>query len=129
MSRRRWTDVAVGAWVVCWIWMGVAITRDIRDLRHLSETVASVGRAAQDTGRALRAISDLPLVGDEVRESANSIEQAGSQAVESGVRSRDSIGRTSVLLGISIILIPITPVLLLYAPGRRRPHRSGPSPT
>lgn len=123
MTRRRALDLTVLAWVIGWIWMGLAVAQDIRGLRHLSQTVSSVGLAAEDTGRALRALSQLPLVGDEVAVSAASIEQAGARAIESGRRSRRSIDRTSILLGISIILIPIAPVLLIYLPPRL--HRPG----
>lgn len=118
MSRRSALDVAVGVWVVAWIWMGVAVGQDLRGLSHLSDTVTSVGRAAVDTAETIRTLEQLPVVGQELTQSAGSIEEAGRRAIESGRRSRSSVNRTSVLLALSIALIPISTALLIYLPAR-----------
>jgi hypothetical protein len=51
------------------------------------------------------------------------VEAAGRDAVASAREARSSARRVGVLLGISIALIPTTPVLLLYVPRRLRVAR------
>lgn len=111
-------DIAVAVWVVAWVWMGVAVGQDLRGLSHLSDTVTSVGRAAVDTAETIRSLEQIPVVGEEVGQSATSIEEAGLAAIESGRRSRSSVNRTSLLLALSIALIPSSTALLIYLPVR-----------
>jgi hypothetical protein len=111
-------DVALVVWTAAWIWVGVAVALEIRGLARLSDTVGAVGRAAQQTGEALSSLDGLPLVGDRTRDSAKLIRAAGDSAIQSARESRESVDTTSVLLGISLAVIPSIPVLLLYVPQR-----------
>lgn len=130
MSRRSRSalDVAVVLWVGAWIWMGAAVAQDLRGLSHLSDTVSSVGRAAVDTADTLRELEQLPIVGEDLSRSAASIEEAGRRAIESGQESRSSVNRTSILLALSIALIPSSTALLIYLPGRLGALRTVPGP-
>ncbi len=127
MPRRRFIpagparvalDVALVLWSVAWIWVGVTVALEIRGLARLSDTVGAVGRAAHQTGEALSSLSGLPLIGDRTKDSAKLIRAAGDSAIASARESRDSVDTASVLLGISLAIIPSVPVLLLYVPQR-----------
>jgi hypothetical protein len=111
-------DVLLAFWAAAWIWVGASIAFEIRGLSRLSDTVGDVGRAVERTGSALAGMSGLPLVGDRVREPAEAISAAGRSATESARESRASVRDVSVLLGVSIAVIPSVPVLLLYVPQR-----------
>src|ERR1041385_8621542 len=108
----RFLDLVVVVWVVGWILLGVVIGFEVRDLRQLSDTVVTAGSAVERSGRALRPLGDLPLLGGQV-------EAAGRSAVRSGTESRGSIGRLSFLLALSIVLIPTVPMVAVYVPLRR----------
>jgi hypothetical protein len=108
-------DVALLAWTVAWLWMGVTVGREVRGIGELSGTVSRLGEAMIEVGDAF---SGLPLIGDRFDDSAAAVSEAGRDAVASARSARGSANRVGVLLGISIALIPSSPVLLLYIPAR-----------
>ena len=103
--------------------MGFAVAEDLRGLSRLSDTAARVGIAVQDTGRAMESLSQLPVVGEQIAPAAKSVTEAGASAIESAEETRASVRRTSVLLGLSIALMPTLPVALFYLPRRRAVRR------
>lgn len=114
------TDVALAAWVALWIWMGVTVAGELRDLESLSSTLARVGRATTQAGQTLGSFGDLPLIGERVRGPALQITEAGRSAVVSARTSASALRQTSTLLGIAIALIPSVPLVALYVPRRVR---------
>lgn len=128
-SRRRFTIPVVAVavlWSATWIWVGFQVAAEVRGLRQLSDTVVSVGQAAQESAEAIASLDGVPLVGDRLQEPVRQIRQAGASAVESGRASRSSASNLSVLLGVSIAVIPSTP-LLLFAGLWLRERRFRPS--
>jgi hypothetical protein len=119
-SRRAvWIlDAALVVWVGAWIWLGLAIGREVSNLTTLSDTVVTAGQAVEDTGQALHALQQIPFIGDRIADIEQRIEAAGASAVASGRESRGSVEKLAVLLTISIALIPSVPVLALYVPFR-----------
>lgn len=111
-------DVAVALWLLVCVALGVAVADGVRELTALSDTVSDAGRAVQDSGRALGSLSDLPLVGGQLGGAGRQIGDAGRGVVAEGAATRQSIERTADLLGLAVGLIPMLPVLLLYAPPR-----------
>jgi hypothetical protein len=108
-------DVALVLWTAAWVWMGITVGHEVRGLGELSGTVDRLGRAVVAVGGV---VAELPLVGDEVAGPAGEITDAGRNAVASAGEARESARAVGLLLGISIALIPCTPVLLLYLPRR-----------
>jgi hypothetical protein len=108
-------DVALVLWTVAWVWMGVTVGHEVRGLGELSGTVDRLGRAVIAVGGV---VAELPLVGDRVAGAAGEITGAGRNAVASAGEARESARSVGLLLGISIALIPSSPVLLLYLPRR-----------
>jgi hypothetical protein len=111
-------DVAVVLWIAAWIVLAVLVGREVRDLRELSATVVLAGVAVEDTGDLLATLDNVPLIGSEVGDVAQEVREAGASARKSGRESRDSTEDLSVLLALSIGLIPTLPLLGLYAPLR-----------
>jgi hypothetical protein len=114
----RVVDLLVVAWIVTWIVLGVVISREVRDLRRLGDTMVKAGAAVEETGRAIGTLGGLPFVGPRIRQVQGRIEAAARSAVASGRESRRSAERLGVLLGVSIALIPTLPLLALYVPAR-----------
>jgi hypothetical protein len=111
-------DVAVVLWVAGWIVLAIFVGREVRDLRELSDTVVLAGVAVEDTGELLATLDNVPFIGGQVRGVAQEVQEAGASARQSGRESRDSTEDLSVLLALSIGLIPTLPLLGLYAPLR-----------
>jgi hypothetical protein len=111
-------DAAVVVWVAAWITLALLVGREVRDLRELSDTVVASGVAVEDTADLVDALGNVPFVGDQVGKVADEVRTAGRSAQASGRDSRDSTEDLSVLLALSIALIPTLPLLGLYAPLR-----------
>jgi hypothetical protein len=111
-------DAAVLVWVMAWIVLALFVGREVRDLRELSDTVVSAGVAVEDTADLVDSLGSIPFVGDRVGKVADQVRAAGRSAQASGRDSRDSTENLSVLLALSIALIPTLPLLGLYAPLR-----------
>jgi hypothetical protein len=114
----RALDVAVAVWVVAWIVLALLVGREVRDLRELSDTVVVAGIAVEETGDLVESLGSVPFVGGRVGEVADRVRTAGRSAQASGRDSRDSTENLSILLALSIGLIPTLPLLGLYAPLR-----------
>jgi len=111
-------DVATAAWVVLWIVLALLVGREVRNLRELSDTVVTAGVAVEQTGGLVRTLGNVPFLGDRVSKVADQVEAAGRSAQVTGRDSRDSTENLSVLLALSIALIPTLPLLALYLPLR-----------
>lgn len=114
----RILDAALLVWVGLWIWMGLAIAHEVSNLTDLSDTVVTAGQAVRTTGQALKNLERIPFVGDQVADVDRQITAAGDAAVASGTQSRDSIHHLSLLLGLSVAVMPSVPVLVVYVPLR-----------
>lgn len=114
----RFLDAAAVIWVAAWIVLAVLVGREVRDLRELSDTVVVAGVAVEETGDLIASLGSVPLVGEQVAGVAERVREAGKSAQASGRDSRDSTGDLSLLLALSIGLIPTLPLLGLYAPLR-----------
>jgi hypothetical protein len=111
-------DVLVTAWALAWILVALAIAHEVDGLSDLSVTVTRVGKAVVASGEALDGLSGLPLLSDTLDEPSERIREAGRSAVASGRSSGESVDQLSVLLAISIALIPTFPLVCLYLPLR-----------
>jgi hypothetical protein len=116
-------DVLLAIWVAVWIAVGVLAGNELRELRRLSETVVGAGTALDQTGRALEAIGEVPLVGEGPGELGRRVRESAAEVRAAGRSSSQSIHNLSVLLGLAIAVIPATPVLGFYLPLRLRRAR------
>lgn len=107
-------------WVVLWLVVGTATGVQIWQLSRISDTAEASAGAVASVGEALQDISDIPLVGDAPGELGAEVAAAAAEIEASAARTRRDVRRTSILLGASTFLIPISPVLGLYVPLRLR---------
>jgi len=118
MRLIRALDAAVAVWVIAWVVLALLVGREVRDLRQLSDTVVVAGVAIEETGDLVDSLGSVPFVGGRVGEVAERVRTAGRSAQASGRDSRDSTENLSILLALSIGLIPTLPLLGLYMPLR-----------
>jgi hypothetical protein len=111
-------DMALGAWVLAWIGLGVAIGLKLSDLSGLSHTAVVDGRAVESVGRALGVAGSVPVVGEAFAGVAHQVQVAGASAANGGASSLSSIHALSFLLAIAVALLPSIPVLGFYLPVR-----------
>ncbi len=115
---RRLVRVGLVAWVLLWIVVGGATAVQIRNLMGLSDTLTESGQALDTAGRALQAVGRAPVIGDAPRRLGDEVREAAREIEGSGASSRQTIAWLSVLLGLSLALIPISSVLGWYLPPR-----------
>jgi hypothetical protein len=111
-------DAALIGWAIAWIVLAFAVAREMGGLSRLSTTVVLAGRALEETGDVLGSFDRVPFLGDQVGEVSERIRETGTSARRSARASRESVENLSVLLGISIALIPTLPLAALYVPLR-----------
>jgi hypothetical protein len=117
-------DLAVGAWVLAWIGLAVAIGIELSNLSDLSHTAVKSGQAVETVGRSLGILGAVPLVGGSLSGIASQVQAAGASAVASGHSSLSSINTLAVLLAIAVALLPSIPVLGFYLPLRLERRRA-----
>jgi len=121
----RVLDAVALLWCAVWLVLAVWIGAQVWQLADLGTTLASTGRALDDSGRALQELRDLPVIGNAPGSIGDSIRENAADIVARGGETRDSTRRLAVLVGVGAFLLPLTPVLL-YVPvrvGARRDRR------
>ncbi len=120
MSARltHFIDAVLVIWIAAWIVMGVFVFHEVKGLMTLSNTMVTAGQAVDKTGTALGTLKSIPFVGDRIGALEREIHATARSAIASGRSSRKNIQNLSVLLGLSVGLIPTIPLLALYAPFR-----------
>ena len=116
-------DAAIVGWLIAWIVIGVQVGRGVKSLGDLSDTAVLAGRAIEQTADVLDQIGSIPVIGSPVGDLADSIRRTGRSARQNGAASRDDVNDLSVLLGLSIALIPTIPLAAVWIPLRIRWRR------
>ncbi len=115
------------AWGVLWLAVGLSTAVQIWQLARLSETMVQAGQALESAGSALRAIGRVPLVGEGPRKLGEEVGQTAEEIQDRGASTRRNVRALSVLLGVSIVIIPMASILGWYLPlraARERDKRS-----
>lgn len=116
-------DLVLVGWLIAWVVIGLQVGREMRGLSNLSGTVVLAGGAIEQTGDLLGGLGGVPFLGGQVEELADRIRVTGRSAQVSARESRRSIDDLSVLLTVSIALIPSLPLVAIYVPLRLRWRR------
>jgi hypothetical protein len=111
-------DLALAAWVLVWVGLGVSIGLELSNLGGLSHTAIVDGHAVESVGRSLSVLGNVPLVGGSLSGVAHQVQVAGASAASGGANSQSSIDTLSVLLAIAVALLPSVPVFGFYLPVR-----------
>ncbi|HWC11731.1 MAG TPA: hypothetical protein VG455_10955 [Acidimicrobiales bacterium] len=115
---RRLVGLGAVLWVFLWLVLGLLTAVQVRRLAAVSDTIVDSGRALDTAGRALEQLGGLPVVGQTTSRLADRVRVAASDIEDEGRASREAIGRLSVLLGVSLVLVPVTSVLVARVPDR-----------
>ncbi len=114
---RAW-DGVMTFWVVFWLVVGVWTGYQLWQLTGLASSTVDSGRALQSAGRALVNMADLPVIGDKTGEIGANVVATATGIVEGGAQADRSIRGLSVLIGLTVALAPVGPVILFYLPSR-----------
>ncbi len=106
-------------WVVIGTWTGVTLWQ----ASGTGDTISSSGRSIATVGESLAGLADVPLVGGKPGEIGQQVEENGAEIQQRGQEVKGQLRQLALLLGISIVAIPITPVLGLYLPVRLERRR------
>jgi hypothetical protein len=120
---RLLVDVALVGWLVAWIVIGVQVGREVRGLSELSDTVVLAGEAIEQTGDLLDQVGRIPFLGQPVGDLADRIRQTGRSAQADARATRGDVEDLSVLLALSIALIPTIPLAGIWLALRLRWRR------
>jgi len=104
--------------VLAWALAGIAIGREIQGLAEVTDSARDAGRATQRAGDALESLSGLPVVGGAVGDSAETIRDAGQQAIDGADRGRTRVRRLGALVGLLTAVVPSLPLLVFVLPSR-----------
>jgi hypothetical protein len=110
-------DVIAILWLIAWLFVGVRVHDEVEGLRGLSDTIIRTGQGVEDVGAALRGI-DLPFVGDQIQRAGEEVAGVGAETQASGQQAARSAENLSMLLGLSVALIPSSSLILFYFPAR-----------
>jgi hypothetical protein len=116
-------DLAIAGWLIAWIVIGIAVANEVKQLGNLSDTAMLAGQAIEQTADVLDQIGRIPVIGTPVGDLADSIRKTGQSAQQNASASRDDVDDLSVLLGLSIALIPTIPLAAVWIPLRLRWRR------
>ncbi|MDQ1715547.1 MAG: hypothetical protein QOC60_1492 [Frankiaceae bacterium] len=122
-ARRGVSGALVVVWSVFWIVLGAWVGQQMWQVSKLTTTVADSGHALHQAGEALTSFAGLPLVGERSALLGTTVTQNADQIVLGATDAQRSTRRLAVLLGLSITLVPLAPVLGFYVPARRRAAR------
>lgn len=116
-------DGVILFWVVLWIVVGAWTGITLWQAADTGDTISSSGRSIATVGDSLAGLADVPLVGGKPGEIGEQVSQNGAEITARGQEIKGQLRQLALLLGLSIVAIPITPVLGLYLPVRLERRR------
>lgn len=122
----RLLDGLVAFWLSLWLVIGSWSGYTIWQVSSLGDTVSNSGTALNSAGEALQSVGGVPVVGERPAELGDEVVATAAEITGRGQDIKSDLRRLSLLLGLSIALMPTTPVLGLYLPlrlARRREVR------
>ena len=107
-------DSLVALWCALWLVVGGWTAYEVWQLAALSDTVAVSGRTLDESGSALESLEPVPVVGESAAELGTRVRGNAAEIVRGADEARESVRRLSVLLGLTIGLVPTVPVLVVH---------------
>jgi hypothetical protein len=116
--RVRVLDVAVTAWVVFWIVVGVTAAIEIGHLSTLGDTVMRTADGLQKTADTLSGLASVPLVGGSLGGAVKQLGATAAAARSQAASAKVTIHHVSLIVGIALAVGQTALGLLLYLPLR-----------
>lgn len=114
---RVW-DGFVVFWVTLWMVLGVWTGVTLWQASDTGDTITTSGDALATVGGALESLAEIPVVGEGPGEIGREVSATASDISERGQEVKAELRRLSLLLGVSIVALPLMPVLGFYLPLR-----------
>lgn len=118
-TRQIMFDALFVGWVLLWIRLGMLLSSLVS---KLSTPLRAVSGPATDFARGLsevsEAVTQLPVVGDELSRSFGSAADAGRSLAQAGARQQEGVNELAILLGVMLAGLAIAYALARYLPGR-----------
>lgn len=111
-------DGAVLFWVVLWCVLGVWTGITLWQAADVGDTISSSGRSLSSVGDGLQSLSGVPVVGEKPGQVGEDVSAAAVDITSRGGEVKDQLRLLGILLGISVVGIPVSPILGLYLPMR-----------
>ena len=120
-TRQVLADLFFVAWLVLWVWIGMAVHDGTMELagpaRQTDSAATSMADQFRDAGGRL---GEAPLVGDELAVPFDKAADASDGIAAAGRDTVSAVERLALLLGLSIALIPILIAAAIHLPRRWR---------
>ncbi len=114
-------DLLVVVWVVVWVKVGHAVHDATARLEGAGRQMQSAGNGI---GRNMRtasgAVSDVPLVGDKLRQPFDQVGRAATSLSRAGVEQQQDVAHLATVLGLVVALLPIVLAVGVWLPRRIR---------
>lgn len=118
----RLLDAVALAWCTAWVVLGLWVGSEIWQLARLGDTLARSGSALDSSGRALQELRDIPIIGGTPGRIGDEVRRTAGEVVAQGREAQSGTQRLAALLGLTVAVLPLTPVLL-YLPLRLHARR------
>lgn len=120
-TRQAVGDALVLAWVVAWVAVGRAVHDQVARLAEPGRTLESAGTSLEDGLRSAgEGVSQVPLLGDELRAPFDSAGGAAGTLTDAGLAFQDGVARAALIAGIAVAVWPVVVVAGLWIAGRVR---------
>ena len=120
-TRQVLADLLFVAWLVLWVWIGMAVHGGTMELagpaRQTDSAATSMADQFRDAGGRL---GEAPLVGDELAVPFDRAADASDGIAAAGRDTVSAVERLALLLGLSIALMPILIAAAIHLPRRWR---------
>jgi hypothetical protein len=114
----RRCDLGAAATVLVFTVLGILTAAQLWGLGDLPRNLAQAGDALDQTARAIALVGDLPVVGNGADRLAESVRSTAAEMRASAASVGGHLHALAVLIGITIVAIPVLPVVVLYLPVR-----------
>lgn len=114
----RLLDGLVIFWVVLWFLIGAWTGVTIWAASDIGDTITTSGHALESTGTALTKLGAVPVVGERAKALGEEVQNTATDIASRGQEFKGQLHRLSLMLGISIMVMPTTPIVGLYLPLR-----------
>ena len=120
-NRQILGDLALALWIALWLRLSVAVLDATQRLaapgRDLERAGGALQRSLGDTGARA---SELPLVGDLLREPLDAASNAAGSVTQAGITQQNAVGRLALILALLVAVLPIAWAIGRHVPARIR---------
>jgi hypothetical protein len=114
-------DVLVIVWVVVWVKVGQAVHDATARLEGAGRQMQSAGNGIGRNMRSASAsVSDVPLVGDKLRQPFDQVGRAATSLARAGVDQQRDVAHLATVLGLVVALLPVVLAVGVWLPRRIR---------